>query len=66
VVETIRARGEAVAIRDLALSGDDLIQAGFTPGPGLGRVLARLLDRVIEEPRLNTRDSLLTLAKELS
>lgn len=66
VIEVIRARGDAISIKDLALSGEDLIQAGIPPGPGLGRVLSQLLDRVLEEPRLNTRESLLTLAKELT
>jgi hypothetical protein len=32
----------------------------------LGQVLTRLMDRVLEEPRLNNRETLLTLAKELS
>jgi hypothetical protein len=66
VIEVIRERGDATSIKELALSGEDLIQAGLTPGPELGRMLTRLLDRVLEDPRLNTRESLLTLAKELS
>lgn len=66
VIEVIRGRGDATSLRELAVSGEDLIQAGFTPGPELGQVLNRLMDRVLEEPRLNTRDSLLALAKELT
>jgi tRNA nucleotidyltransferase (CCA-adding enzyme) len=65
-VEVVRNRGDAVALKDLAISGDDLVSAGFSPGPDLGRVLADLLDRVLEDPRLNSREALLALAKELS
>jgi hypothetical protein len=66
LIEVIRGRGDATSIKDLAVSGDDLIQAGITPGPRLGQVLSRLMDRVLEEPRLNSRETLLSMAKELS
>lgn len=66
VIEMIRSRGDATLLKDLAVSGEDLITAGFTPGPQLGKVLARLLDRVLEDPRLNTRETLLMLAKDPS
>jgi tRNA nucleotidyltransferase/poly(A) polymerase len=49
---------------DLAVDGNDLIRAGFTPGPQLGRILHDLLDAVVEEPELNTRELLLARAKE--
>ncbi len=52
-------------IADLAITGDDLIELGLTPGPDLGGVLQALLDAVIDEPELNTRDALLARAKEL-
>jgi putative nucleotidyltransferase with HDIG domain len=51
-------------LRDLAIDGDDLIAAGFKPGPQLGRILHDLLDTVVEKPALNTRDELLARAKE--
>jgi tRNA nucleotidyltransferase (CCA-adding enzyme) len=66
VIETVRGRGDATSLKDLAVSGEDLINAGFEPGPRLGQVLVQLLDRVLEEPRLNNRESLMALAKELS
>jgi tRNA nucleotidyltransferase (CCA-adding enzyme) len=50
---------------DLAVSGDDLIAAGFEPGPDLGRVLDGLLAIVVDDPELNTRDELLARAKEI-
>jgi hypothetical protein len=51
-------------LRDLAVDGSDLIELGFRPGPQLGRVLHDLLDAVVDEPALNTRDQLLARAKE--
>jgi tRNA nucleotidyltransferase (CCA-adding enzyme) len=52
-------------IADLAIGGDDLIAAGFTPGPHLGRVLQELLDSVVDNPALNARDELLRRARRL-
>ena len=52
-------------LADLALNGDDLIAAGFEPGPDLGRVLDGLFALVVDDPELNTRDELLARAKEL-
>jgi tRNA nucleotidyltransferase/poly(A) polymerase len=51
-------------LRDLAIDGNDLIELGFRPGPQLGRILHELLDFVVDEPARNTRDQLLTRAKE--
>ncbi len=51
-------------IRDLAVDGNDLIALGIRPGPQLGRILHELLDAVVDEPELNTRDELLSRAKE--
>ena len=49
-------------LRDLAIDGNDLIELGFKPGPRLGRILNELLDSVVEEPALNTREQLLEQA----
>jgi tRNA nucleotidyltransferase (CCA-adding enzyme) len=63
-VSRIRERRDPVARGDLAISGSDLQAAGIT-GPQIGTTLAALLDRVLEEPGLNNRDALLTLARTL-
>jgi tRNA nucleotidyltransferase (CCA-adding enzyme) len=48
----------------LAVDGTDLIgELGLEPGPTLGRVLDELVDRVITDPGLNERGSLLLLAQ---
>ena len=60
-----KERSKPHRIRDLAVRGDDLIAIGFRPGPALGRALAKLLDDVVREPELNTKEALLRRAKEL-
>jgi putative nucleotidyltransferase with HDIG domain len=49
----------------LAVDGSDLIEAGWEPGPGLGKALQHLLSCVIGEPSLNTREWLLGEAGRL-
>ena len=50
----------------LAIHGDDLIaDLGLSAGPRLGRILDRLLDRVIADPKLNDRATLLLLAEAM-
>jgi len=59
-VERIRAAGEPLTLKDLAVRGDDLIAAGVRPGPDVGDALARLLDEVLEDPARNTKAYLLS------
>jgi tRNA nucleotidyltransferase (CCA-adding enzyme) len=51
-------------LADLAVDGSDLIEVGYSPGPELGRALQELLDAVVDDPRLNTRDELLARARK--
>ncbi|HVS84822.1 MAG TPA: hypothetical protein VHD91_04255, partial [Gaiellaceae bacterium] len=50
-------------LRDLAISGDDVIALGMAPGPRVGQLLNELLDEVVDEPALNTREELLERAR---
>ncbi|HEY7397412.1 MAG TPA: HD domain-containing protein [Gaiellaceae bacterium] len=50
---------------DLAVSGTDLIELGYAPGPALGQTLRTLLTEVVERPSRNTREALLARAREL-
>jgi putative nucleotidyltransferase with HDIG domain len=51
----------------LAIDGNDLMaELGVPPGPGLGRVLEALLERVIEDKSLNEAPTLLLLARQLT
>ena len=58
--------GAALELRSLAVDGTDLMtEFGWQPGPIVGETLQRLLDRVIGDPTLNTRDRLLSLARSM-
>ena len=59
VVASIRAAKDPLTVRDLAVTGDDLLAAGVRPGPEVGETLQRLLAEVLEDPRRNSRDGLL-------
>ena len=48
-----------LAIRDLAVGGQDLKTVGVPAGPVMGQVLQHLLDFVLTEPARNTKEQLL-------
>jgi tRNA nucleotidyltransferase/poly(A) polymerase len=60
VVESVRASQDPLTVKDLAVSGDDLLAAGVRPGPEVGATLQRLLAEVLDDPTRNTRDYLLS------
>jgi tRNA nucleotidyltransferase/poly(A) polymerase len=68
----LRERVAAVAndpleAHHLAVTGDDLVtELGIPPGPRIGRLLAGLLEAVLEDPALNSRDRLLELARAMA
>ncbi|MSP63358.1 MAG: HD domain-containing protein [Myxococcales bacterium] len=52
-------KASALKITDLAVRGADVMRVlACRPGPVIGEVLRRLLERVIEEPSLNATESL--------
>jgi poly(A) polymerase/tRNA nucleotidyltransferase (CCA-adding enzyme) len=63
-IDAVLEAEEALTIRDLAVNGHDLASAAGVPkGPAMGTVLAFLLDAVLDDPALNTREKLLELAR---
>jgi tRNA nucleotidyltransferase (CCA-adding enzyme) len=63
--QQILENGECVTKKDLAIGGKDLIALGMKPGPKLGEMIDALLDAVLEEPSLNTRENLTELAHKM-
>jgi putative nucleotidyltransferase with HDIG domain len=61
-IEEVLARGRALSLKDLAVSGSDLISLGIPPGKTIGIILKELLEAVLEDPDLNTREKLLEIA----
>ena len=58
--EEILEKKECVSIKDLAVNGSDLIAAGMKPGKGIGEALQNMLEMVLENPSLNTKEFLLS------
>lgn len=64
-VERVRANGEPLHRRDLAVTGSDLVEAGVAvPGPAIGALFDRLLAHVLQHPEANQREVLLDIARE--
>jgi tRNA nucleotidyltransferase (CCA-adding enzyme) len=58
-------RSQPHRLRDLAVDGSDLLALGYEPGPELGRALEKLLEQVVDDPSLNTRERLLAEAERM-
>ena len=56
---------EAVSIKDLKISGKDIIELGVAQGKEVGLVLKLIFERVLEDSSLNERKILIKLAKEI-
>ena len=54
----IVALGQCVSLKTLALNGSDLIAAGMNPGKKIGEKLEELLELVIDDPDMNTKEKL--------
>lgn len=63
-VRTVLREEHALKVSDLAIDGQDLIALGLTPGPEFSAILDGLLERVVQDPRLNTRSRLLELVRD--
>ncbi len=50
---------------DLSVDGADLIELGWAPSPALGEALQALLEQVLVDPALNTREWLLAESRRL-
>ena len=55
----ILEEGNCLSLKDLAVTGRDLIDAGVEPGPKLGIILKQMLEAVIEHPEYNTKEHLI-------
>ncbi len=64
-VEDVIAKDTALSVKDLAIGGRDLMVMGVPEGPAIGRILRALLEKVLDEPAFNERDTLLAEARRL-
>jgi putative nucleotidyltransferase with HDIG domain len=57
--------GSAFTLKDLAVGGRDLMEIGVKPGKAMGIILKQLLETVLDDPELNTREKLLEIAENI-
>ena len=61
------AEDAVLRVKDLAVSGADVMRVlGVGPGPQVGQVLNRLLERVLDDPALNQKETLERLIPEVA
>ena len=65
IYKEILEKNQCVTLRDLAVDGKDLIDAGIPQGKEIGETLHKLLAAVIEEPDLNTKDNLFKMVESV-
>lgn len=61
IYRDIIEKKECLCLKDLAVSGNDLIMMGMKPGKEIGIALHRLLEIVLENPECNRKEYLLSL-----
>lgn len=61
-LEKAMQENSALTLRNLAVNGKDLMAAGIPAGKEIGRILNSLLETVLDDPALNTKDRLLQIA----
>jgi tRNA nucleotidyltransferase (CCA-adding enzyme) len=66
LVQQVREVQAPTDVSMLAINGSDLIDAGITPGPQMGEILSALVQAVVDDPSLNSRASLIDLARRIN
>lgn len=64
IYRDVRKKGQCTSLKDLAISGDDLVSMGIKPGREIKELLNNLLEKVIEKPELNHKEILLDLLRK--
>jgi putative nucleotidyltransferase with HDIG domain len=65
-IEETLAKSRALSLKDLAVSGKDLIAMGVPAGKRLGLILNELFEAVVEDPGLNTKEKLLEISGNIA
>lgn len=63
VYEEVMAAGDCLTLKDMALTGRDLLGLGMKPGKELGAILNRLLNHILDYPEDNEKEALLGLVQ---
>jgi tRNA nucleotidyltransferase (CCA-adding enzyme) len=64
-IARVAAEDAALQVKDLAIDGRDVMRVlGLPPSRRVGEILEKLLERVLDDPALNTRESLEALLRD--
>lgn len=64
-IKKIQEENSAFTLKSLAVSGKDLMEIGIPSGRLIGKILNTLLETVLDDPKQNSKDVLLNIAKNL-
>lgn len=64
-ISEVREKDMALKISDLKINGEDLIELGVPYGPEIGEILDKLLEMVLDDPMLNTKERLSEITNSL-
>jgi hypothetical protein len=62
-IDAVLAKKSVLTLKDLAVSGSDLLKCGIPQGKAIGAILHELLETVLDDPAENEREHLLQIAK---
>lgn len=65
-IKKIEEENSALSLKDLAVNGKDLILLGIEPGKKIGLILDELLQTVLDDPKMNEKEKLLTIAQNIN
>lgn len=64
IYQSIMERKECLSLKELSVTGSDLIAEGMEPGKAIGEMLQYLLEQVIDHPEWNQKERLLELCRK--
>jgi putative nucleotidyltransferase with HDIG domain len=64
-VKKVIEEGNALSLKNLAVSGKDLMEEGIPSGKVMGNILKELLETVLDDPEQNNKETLLKIALNL-
>lgn len=64
ILEDVLNDNECFSKKDLAINGTDLMQMGYPEGKQIGEIINKLIDIVLDDPTLNTKEKLVEIVKE--
>lgn len=65
-IKNVQSKETALSLKDLAVNGNDLIKAGIPAGKKLGSILNELFQCVLDDPDMNEKEKLLTVARNIA